>query len=76
MHVMGSPYLLAYGLGVPVKDAVTTARFPVAGTYWVWVRTRDWMALWNAPRAPGKFQVLVDGKPLAKTFGTNGAAWH
>src|SRR5512137_753205 len=42
MHVMGSPYLLAHGLGVPVKDAVTTARFPAAGTYRVWVRTRDW----------------------------------
>ena len=26
--------------------------------------------------APGKFQVLVDGKPLADTFGTKGAAWH
>jgi hypothetical protein len=76
MHVMGSPYLLAHGLGVPVKDAVTTARFPAAGTYRVWVRTRDWVAPWNAPGAPGRFQVLVNGKPLAETFGTNGAEWH
>ena len=49
MEQMGSPYLLAHGLGVPVQDAVTTAKFPVAGTYRVWVRTRDWVAPWKAP---------------------------
>lgn len=76
MDVMGSPYLLAHGLGVPVKDAVTTARFPEKGTYRVWVRTRDWVAPWKAPGAPGKFQLLVNGKPLAETFGTKGADWH
>ena len=54
MEQMGSPYLLAHGLGVPVQDAVTTAKFPVAGTYRVWVRTRDWVAPWKAPGAPGK----------------------
>ena len=73
---MGSPYLLAHGLGVPVKDAVTTVNFPTAGTYRVWVRTRDWVAPWKAPGAPGKFQLLINGKPLATTFGTAGAAWH
>jgi hypothetical protein len=76
MDQMGSPYLLAHGLGVPVRDAVTTARFPAAGKYRVWVRTRDWVAPWKAPGAPGKFQVLVDGKPLAATFGTVRADWH
>ena len=34
------------------------------------------MAPWKAPGAPGRFQVLVDGKPLGATFGTEGAAWH
>ncbi len=76
MDQMGSPYLLAHGLGVPVRDAVTIAKFSAPGTYRVWVRTRDWVAPWNAPGAPGKFQVLVNGKPLAETFGTNGAEWH
>lgn len=76
MDVMGSPYLLAHGLGVPVRDAVTSLRFPAAGKYHVWVRTRDWVAPWNAPGAPGKFQVLINGKPLAETFGTKGADWH
>ncbi len=28
------------------------------------------------PGAPGKFQVLIDGTPVAVTFGAEGAAWH
>ena len=76
MDVMGSPYLLAHGLGVPVADAVTAAEMPAAGQYRVWVRTRDWVAPWKAPGAPGRFQVLIDARPLATTFGTEGARWH
>jgi len=76
MDQMGSPYLLAHGLGIPVKDATTTVTFPSAGTYRVWVRTRDWVAPWNAPGAPGKFQLLVNGKALNETFGTKSAIWH
>ena len=76
MDLMGSPYLLAHGLGVPVPDAETEISFPSAGEYRVWVRTRDWVAPWNAPGAPGRFQLLIDGKPLATTFGTEGARWH
>jgi hypothetical protein len=68
--------LLAHGLGEPVRDAETTAQFPAAGKYRVWVRTRDWVAPWKAPGAPGRFKVLVNGKPLSATFGTEGAAWH
>ncbi|HYW80365.1 MAG TPA: NADH-dependent oxidoreductase, partial [Thermoguttaceae bacterium] len=55
MDEMGSPFLLAHGLGRPVADAVTTVEFPAAGEYRVWVRTRDWVAPWNAAGAPGKF---------------------
>ncbi len=76
MDQMGSPYLLAHGLGIAVKDAVTKAEFPSAGKYRVWVRTKDWVAPWDAPGAPGKFQLTIDGKPLAETFGTKGAKWH
>ena len=76
MDTMGSPYLLAHGLGEPVSDAVTHIRFPSPGNYHAWVRTRDWVAPWKAPGAPGRFQVLVDGKPLSETFGTEGALWH
>ncbi len=76
MDQMGSPYLLAHGLGKPVTDAATTVRLPAAGTYRVWARTKDWVAQWKAPGAPGRFRVLVDGQPLAAEFGTEGAAWH
>lgn len=76
MDLMGSPYLLAHGLGEPVLDATTTLAFPHAGEYRVWVRTRDWVAPWNAPGAPGRFQLVVDGKPLETTFGTEGNDWH
>lgn len=73
---MGSAYLLAHGMGAPVGDAHTSITVPEPGTYRVWVRTRDWVAPWNAPGAPGKFQVLVNGKALGATFGTEGAKWH
>lgn len=76
MDQMGSPYLLAHGLGIPVEDARTEVRLPCAGTYRVWVRTRDWVAPWKAPGAPGKFQLLIDGKPLEEIFGTKNAEWH
>ncbi len=76
MDQMGSPVVLAHGLGLPVADATTKVAFPAAGTYRVWVRTRDWVAPWGATGAPGRFQLLLDGRPLATTFGTEGAAWH
>jgi len=73
---MGSPYVLAHGLGTPVKDAVTEVEIPAAGRYRVFARTRNWVSPWAGEAAPGKFQVLVEGKPIPRTFGTRGAAWH
>jgi len=62
---MGSPYLLAHGMGVPVSDATTAVQFPETGTYRVWVRTKNWTSRWkDAKGAPGQFQVLVNGKVL------------
>jgi len=76
MEQMGSPYLLAHGLGIPVQDATTEIQFPKAGSYRVWVRTKDWVAPWNAPGAPGKFQLLLNGKAIPEIFGTKSATWH
>ncbi|MFT5462712.1 MAG: hypothetical protein ACI8QS_001595 [Planctomycetota bacterium] len=76
MDLMGSPYLLAHGIGRPVADARTTVEFPEPGEYRVWVRTRDWVAPWGVEGSPGRFQLLVDGKALDSTFGTEGAEWH
>ncbi len=75
IRVMGSPYLLAHGLGRPVKDATTEIQVPAPGEYRVLVRTKDWVARWKAPGQPGRFQVLINGKPLSETFGTRGAEW-
>ena len=75
IEIMGSPYLLAHGLGQPVKDATTTVAFPSTGKYRVFVRTKDWVARWKAPGQPGRFQLLVSGRPLAETFGAKGAEW-
>ena len=76
IDIMGSPYLLAHGLGKPVDDATTTVTFPETGEYNVFVRTKDWVARWNAPGTPGRFQLLINGEPVSETFGTKGAEWH
>ena len=79
MDTVGSPYLLAHGLGVRVLDAKARVAFPHKGEYRVWVRTRNW-----ADGSPGRFRVLVDGKPLtggaqslatAKEFGAGAHEW-
>jgi hypothetical protein len=76
MDFMGSPYVLAHGLGVPVQDAHTEVTFAVPGRYRVWVRTRDWVAPWQAPGSPGQFELQIGGKSLSTIFGTEGASWH
>lgn len=70
MDVMGSPYLLAHGLGVRVTDAKARVTFPEDGEYRVWVRTRNW-----ADGAPGRFRVLVNGRPLPRIFGAGRREW-
>ena len=50
MDVMGSPYLLAHGLGEPVADATTTFEAPKAGNYHVWVRTINWIERFESAR--------------------------
>ncbi len=75
MPNMGSPYLLAHGLGEPVEDAVTTVTFPAAGQYQLWVRTKNWVpGDWEAP---GRFQVMINNMPVIATFGTEpGWTWQ
>lgn len=76
MGQMGSPYLLAHGMGVPVENASTLLQVREAGEYRVWVRTRDWVKQWDKPGSPGRFEVLLNGKALRTTFGTEKAVWH
>jgi len=64
VDLMGSPYLLATGLGKTVDDAFTTARIPKNGRYQLWVRCKDWLP----SHSPGQFQVQVDGAMSPVTF--------
>ena len=73
MDQMGSPYMMAHGLGVPVENARTQIEVAEKGKYRVWVRTRNWVAPWGVSEAPGKFQLLFDRVPLKTLFGTEGA---
>lgn len=68
---MGSPYLLAHGLGKPVADATTRIEISEAGDYEVFVRTRDWAA----PHGPGRFALSIEGARLETILGTSGEAW-
>jgi len=75
MDVMGSPYLMAHGMGKRVADASTSVRFPEKGSYRVFVRTRNWTAPWS-DQAAGRFQILVNGKALKQEFGVGSRDWN
>ena len=72
---MGSPYLMAHGMGNVVKNAHTKVAFQKQGEYHVWVRTMNWApGNWEAP---GKFQLKVNDYILNKTLGLcSGWRWE
>jgi len=65
VDLMGSPYLLAGGLGKPVEDAVTSARITKGRQYRLWVRCKDWFPT----HSPGRFGVRIGDKASEATFG-------
>ena len=73
--LMGSPYLMAHGMGIMVDDAVTTVTFPKTGTYHMFVRTFNWTSPWYNNAGPGKFKVLIDGQAVDMIFGNQGNKW-
>ncbi len=64
---MGSPYLIAAGIGTPVENASTTIEIPESGTYRLWVRNKNWLA---EGHAPGRFTASINGENSETTFGT------
>lgn len=68
---MGSPYLLAHGLGKPVADATTVIDVAEAGEYEVWVRAKDWVPSHH----PGRFTLSINGAALETVFGANDQDW-
>lgn len=75
MDLMGSPYLLAHGMGRPVKDASTEVLFSHKGDYYVYARTFNWTAPWYSGEGPGRFKVKVGNKLLDSVTGCKGRQW-
>lgn len=75
MDQMGSPYLLAHGLGKPVADAKTSFEVKEGGAYTVWARTRNWTANWGE-LAAGLFNLVIDGRALGAPLGTGESGWR
>ncbi|WP_293674527.1 FAD-dependent oxidoreductase [uncultured Parabacteroides sp.] len=75
MDLMGSPYMLAHGMGIPVDDAYTEVTFPEKGEYYVYVRTYNWTSPWKKGEGPGKFSLSVAGKKMTSPLGAEGSAW-
>lgn len=75
MDVMGSPYLIAHGMGFPVEDASTFIHIPQAGTYAVYVRTYNWTSPWSQKEGPGKFVLSIQDKHLS-VAGHQGNKWQ
>ncbi|MFC2120586.1 FAD-dependent oxidoreductase [Bacteroidota bacterium] len=72
---MGSPYLMAHGLGIPVNNAFTDLTIKQFGIYHIWARTINWAA--GNWQAPGRFNILVNNQKLKNTLGTNdGWRWQ
>lgn len=72
---MGSPYLIAHGLGTPVADATTTVEIKNQGTYRVWVRTLDWTKRLGRPGGGGAFELHVNGRSIGESLGVGPETW-
>lgn len=75
IETMGSPYLLAHGLGQPVADAHTTISLAQAGNYRIWVRTLDWSKRLHRAEGAGRFAVAIAGETLAAQLGSGPSEW-
>jgi len=72
---MGSPYLMAHGMGEPVENASTSIDFLSSGSYHVWARTTDWApGNWSPP---GEFNIWLGEEKLPKSMGHyQGWGWN
>ena len=70
-HKMGSAYLIAPGVLKPIGEVRTKVAVPRAGTWRVWVRTKDWLPEFS----PGRFTVAVGGKRGAVLGASKREGW-
>lgn len=75
MGQMGSSYLMAHGMGIPVADASTVIKFPKTGHYHVYVRTFNWTAPWISSEGPGKFMLSTAISQNSDVLGSKGNKW-
>jgi len=75
MDQMGSPYLMAHGMGNPVKNAFTEVTFRESGVYNVYVRTFNWTSPWSDGEGAGRFKISINGEELSTVLGTTGKKW-
>jgi len=62
---MGSAYLLATGIGAPVKDAFVNVEILKEGSYRLWVRCKNWLMEYS----PGKFHIEIGDLFSTKVLG-------
>lgn len=73
--IIHSAYMLAHGVGTPVKDMTTTVKAK-PGTYHLYASTYNWTAPWYDKAGPGKFTVKVNNKQVGGTLGDQGDSWR
>lgn len=73
---MGSAYLMANGMGHPIKDIEKMIPIKKPGKYHAYVRTYNWISPWYEGKGPGKIQLLVNGKALPTILGETGNQWE
>ncbi len=73
---MGSPYLIAHGMGNAVEDATTEVSFARAGEYHIYARTYNWTSPWSDGRGAGVFHIGVGEKLLPNELGCTGSKWE
>jgi len=75
INQMGSSYIMAHGMGIPVADAKTKLSISESGEWTIYARTRDWTSVWGRGNSAGIFKIDIDGVELQETLGTNGIDW-
>lgn len=75
IELMGSPYLLAHGMGTPVGAASTKFSVKEDGDYKIWVRTLDWTEHLGQAEGGGQFSLSINGTALKEGLGAGEADW-
>ncbi len=75
IETMGSPYLIAHGLGKPVADASTEIEISADGSYRVWVRTIDWSERIGRAEGAGRFELTIGDEKIGGELGAGHPEW-